>query len=83
MKVGTFYAEVIKRYRLDHEGNLYVTNLGRDSLVSPTNRHNPFTPEMKVITTHRYLATGKNQQCCSDDLGHSQPSVSIITTQTL
>ena len=76
-------AELIKRYRLDHEGIFYGTNLVRDRLVSPTNRNNPFTPEMKMITTLRYLATGKVQQCSSDDLGHSQPSVSIIITQTL
>ena len=76
-------AELIKRYRLDHEGILYVTNLVRGRLVSPTNRNSPFTPEIKVITTLRYLATGKMQQCNSDDLGPSQPSVSNMITQTL
>ena len=76
-------AELIKRFRLDHEGILHGTNLVRNRLVSPTNRNNPFTPEMESITTLRYLATGKMQQCNSDDLGPSQPSVSIILTQAL
>uniref|UniRef100_A0A3Q4HWY2 DDE Tnp4 domain-containing protein n=1 Tax=Neolamprologus brichardi TaxID=32507 RepID=A0A3Q4HWY2_NEOBR len=37
----------------------------------------------KVITTLRYLATGKMQQCSSDDLGLSQSSISRVITQTL
>ena len=76
-------AELIKRYRLDREGILFVTDLVRDRLTSPTNRNQPLTPEMKAVTTLRYLATGKMQQCSSDDLGPSQPSVSNIITQTL
>ncbi len=38
---------------------------------------------MKVITTLRYLATGKMQLCSSDDLGPSQPSISRVITQTI
>ena len=76
-------AELIKQYWLDYEGILYGTNLVRNRLVSPTNRNHPFTPEMKVITAFRYLATGKMQQSSSNDLGLSQPSVIIMVTQTL
>ena len=42
-------AELIKRYRLDKEGILYVTNLVREALLSDTRRRSPLTPEMKVI----------------------------------
>jgi len=38
---------------------------------------------MKIITTLRYLATGKMQQCSSEDLGLSQPSTSRAINQTL
>ena len=58
-------------------------DLIRDALTSPTQHHNAILPEMKVITTLRYLATGKMQQCSSDDLGLSQPSISNVIKQTL
>ncbi|KAK3886785.1 hypothetical protein Pcinc_009105 [Petrolisthes cinctipes] len=76
-------AELLKRYRFDREGIMFITDLVRDELQSPTNRNVPITPEMKVLMTLRYLATGKMQQCNSDDLGPSQPSVSNSITQTL
>ena len=76
-------AELIKRYRLDRHGIIFVTNLVRDALTSDTKRRNPLTPEMKVIITLRYLATGKMQMCSSDDLGPSQPSISRVITQTI
>ncbi|KAK0132297.1 putative nuclease HARBI1 [Merluccius polli] len=62
---------------------MFVVDLIRDALTSPTQRHNAISPEMKVITTLRYLATGKMQQCSSDDLGLSQPSISNVIKQTL
>ena len=76
-------AELIKRYRLDRDGILYVSNLVREALTSETKRRNPLIPEMKVIITLRYLATGKMQLCCSDDLGPSQPAVSRAIAQTI
>ena len=76
-------AELIKRYRLDREGILFVTNLVREALSSETSRSNPLTPEMKVIITLRYLAIGKMQQCASDDLGPSQSSISRAISQTV
>ena len=76
-------AELIKRYRLDKDGILFVTNLVRDVLSSNSRRGNPLTPEMKVILTLGYLATGQMQVCSSDDLGPSQPSISRAITQTI
>ncbi|KAG0718500.1 putative nuclease HARBI1 [Chionoecetes opilio] len=76
-------AELIRRYRLDREGILFVTNLVRAALESDTMRNNPLTPELKVIITLRYLATGKMQLCSSDDLGPSQPSISKAISQTI
>lgn len=76
-------SELLRRYRLDRAGIMFVTDLIRDALTSPTQRRNAIAPEMKVITTLRYLATGKMQQCSSDDLGLSQPSVSRVITQTI
>lgn len=75
--------ELLRRYRLDRAGIMFVVDLLRDAITSPTRRHNVITPEKKVITTLRYLATGKMQQCSSDDLGLSQSSVSRVITQTL
>uniref|UniRef100_A0AAX7TLE2 DDE Tnp4 domain-containing protein n=1 Tax=Astatotilapia calliptera TaxID=8154 RepID=A0AAX7TLE2_ASTCA len=60
--------ELLRRYRLDRAGIMFVVDLLRDT---------------KVITTLRYLATGKMQQCSNDDLGLSQSSVSRVITQTL
>ncbi|KAJ7999549.1 hypothetical protein DPEC_G00195580 [Dallia pectoralis] len=62
---------------------MFVTDLIRDALTSQTQRRNAIAPEMKVISTLRYLATGKIQQCSSDDLGLSQPSVCSAISQTI
>uniref|UniRef100_A0AAZ1XDW7 Putative nuclease HARBI1 n=1 Tax=Oreochromis aureus TaxID=47969 RepID=A0AAZ1XDW7_OREAU len=75
--------ELLRRYRLDCAGIMFVVDLLRDAITSPTRRHNAITPETKVITTLRYLATGKMQQCSSDDLGLSQSSISRVIRQTL
>lgn len=53
--------ELIKRYRLDRAGIMFVTDIIRDKLTSPTQRRNAIAPEMKVIGTLRYLSTGKMQ----------------------
>ena len=52
-------SELIRRYILDRAGIMFVTDLFRDTLISPTQCRNAIAPEMKVITTLRYLATGK------------------------
>ena len=41
--------ELIRRCRLDRAGTVFVTNLVRDALQSPTQRNNALTPEMKVV----------------------------------
>ncbi len=75
-------SELIRRYTLDHAGIMFVTDLIKDMLTSPTQRRNAIAPEMDVIMTLTYLATGKMQLCSSDDLGLSQPSISKVITQT-
>ncbi len=55
-------SELIRRYTLDHAGIMFVTDLIKDMLTSPTPRRNAIAPEMDVITTLTtltYLATGK------------------------
>lgn len=76
-------AELVKRYRLDRAGILLVTDMVRDTLSPRTNRSKAITAEMKVLTTLRYLATGKMQMCRGDDLGLSQQAISTVITQTL
>jgi len=75
--------ELVKRYRLDRAGILFVTDLVRPILQCETRRNHALTAEMKVIITLRFLATGKMQLCSSDDLGVSQPTVSRVITETL
>ncbi len=52
-------SELIRRYTLDRAGIMFVTDLIRDMLTSLTLRRNAIAPEMDVITTLTYLATGK------------------------
>ncbi|KAK3892093.1 hypothetical protein Pcinc_004060 [Petrolisthes cinctipes] len=75
--------ELIKRYRLDRAGIIFVTDLVRGPLTNPTGRNQALTPEMKIIVLLRYLATGKMQLCSMDDLGPSQQTVSRVITETL
>ncbi len=59
-------SELIKCYTLDRAGIMFVTDLIRDTLTSPTPRRNAIAPEMDVITTlttFTYLATWKMQLC--------------------
>ncbi len=62
-------SEFIRRYTLDRAGIMFVTDLIKDMLISPTQHCNAIAPEMDVITTLTYMATGKVQICSSDDLG--------------
>ncbi|KAK3881433.1 hypothetical protein Pcinc_014089 [Petrolisthes cinctipes] len=45
--------ELIKRYRLDREGIIFVTDLVRPVLLRPTVANKALTPEQKVIITLR------------------------------
>ncbi len=65
-------SELIRRYTLDHAGIMFVTDLIKDMVTSLTLHRNAIAPEMDVITTLTYLATGKMQLCSSDDLGRLQ-----------
>ncbi len=51
-------------------------------ILSPTPRRNAIAPEMDVISTLTYLATGQMQLCSSGDLGQSQPFIRKVITQT-
>ena len=75
--------ELVKRYRLDRAGIVFVTDLVRERLRRPTARNKALSPEMQVIITLRYLATSKMQQCSADDLGPSQQTISRVITDTL
>ncbi len=62
---------------------MFVTDLIRDTLTSPTPHRNAIAPEMEVIityTTLTYLATGKMQLCSSDDLGLLQHFQNLIVS---
>ncbi len=75
--------ELIRRYTLDRAGIMFVTDLIRDTLTSPTPRRNAIAPEMDVITTLTsltYLTTGKMQLCSSDDLGLLQHFQNLIVS---
>ncbi len=74
-------SELIRCYTLDRAGIMFVTDLTRDTLTSPTPRRNAIAPEMDVITTLTtltYLATGK--LCSSDDLGLLQHFQNLIVS---
>ncbi len=73
-------SELIRCYTLDRAGFMFVTDLIRDTLTSPTPCWNAIAPEMDVITTLTYLATGKMQLCSSDDLGLLQHFQNLIVS---
>ncbi len=76
-------SELIRHYTLDRAGIMFVTDLTRDTLTSPTPRRNAIAPEMDIITTLTtltYLATGKMQLCSSDDLGLLQHFQNLIVS---
>ncbi|XP_041364333.1 putative nuclease HARBI1 [Gigantopelta aegis] len=75
--------ELLKRFRLDRGGILFVTDLVRDAVSPSTCRNKAISAEFKIVCTLRYLATGKMQLCNGDDFGLSQPSISKVITETL
>ncbi len=44
-------SELIRHYTLDCAGIMFVTDLIRDTLTSPTPHRNATAPEMEVIST--------------------------------
>ncbi len=73
-------SELIRCYTLDRAGIMFVTDLTRDTLTSPTSRRNAIAREMDVITTLTYLETGKMQLRSSDDLGLLQHFQDLIVS---
>ncbi len=51
-------SELIRRYTLDRARIMFVIDLIRDTLTSPTPRRNAIAPEMDIIATLTYLANG-------------------------
>ncbi len=51
-------SELIRCYTLDCAGIMFVTDLIKDMLTSLTPGRNAIVPEIDVITTLTYLATG-------------------------
>ncbi|XP_063881593.1 putative nuclease HARBI1 [Scylla paramamosain] len=74
--------QLIERFRLDRASILYLTDLVRGALRSPTARNKALSPKMKVAITLRYLDTGKMQLCNSDDFGTTQSTISRVIMQT-
>ena len=68
---------------MDRAGIVYVTDLVRGALESPSGGSGALSPEMSILITLRYLTTGKMQLCDSDDFGPSQPSISRAINTTL
>ncbi len=76
-------SELIRRCTLDRAGIMFLTDLIKDTLTSPTPCRNAIAPEMDVIstlTTLTYLATEKMQLCSSDDLGLFQHFQNLIVS---
>ena len=48
----------LKRYRLDRAGIVFATDLVRPVPLRPTLTNKALSPELKVIITLRFLATG-------------------------
>ncbi len=62
-------SELIKTLHIRSCRDHGVTELIRNMLTSQTLRRNAIAPEIDVITTLTYLATGEMQLYSSDDLG--------------
>lgn len=78
--------ELLGRYRLDQAGIKFVLELVRDSLMSSKHQCQAISPEVKLLITLGYLATGKMLPCSSDDLGLSSCSIAhvrMVITQTI
>ncbi len=45
--------------KINHESILMVVKVIKDAISSTINRNNQITPEIKVYTTHLYVATRK------------------------
>lgn len=55
-------SNLIKRYRLDRDGILFVTDLVRDAISPSMGQSCTLSTEMKIITILRFFVTGEMQQ---------------------
>ncbi len=58
-------SELMKRYRLDRAGIMFVVSLIRDALTPLTQRNNAITPEIKVITMLIYFDIRRPSCLCA------------------
>ncbi len=56
-------SELIRRYTLDRTGIMFVSDLIKYMLTSPTPRRNAIAPEIDVITTLTYLLICQLEKC--------------------
>ncbi len=73
-------SELIRHYTLDHAGIMFVTDLIWDTLTSQTPRRNVIEPEMDIISTLTYLATGKMQPRSSNNFSTWQHFQNFIVS---
>ncbi|XP_038050874.1 putative nuclease HARBI1 [Patiria miniata] len=70
--------ELYSRYRFDRNGVLFITDLIREEIESPTERSCAIPPEIKVLIALQFYACGTFQRTVGDTIRISQPSVSRI-----
>lgn len=76
-------AELVERYRFDSAGIRFLEGLIGNELMSGSRRNCAISPLQNILSTLRFLATGKMQLCNGDDMGVSQPTVFRAITATL
>ena len=75
--------ELIRRYRFDADGILFLENLVAADIQSGSEGNKAITVNKTLLVTLRYIATGKMQLCNADDMGLSQSSVSRAISSTV
>lgn len=74
---------IINRYRLDHDGISFLTDLLEEDLQPKTNKKNALTALQKVKISLRYFASGEIQLNDGDIHNVSQSSVSRCISQVI
>lgn len=76
-------SQLVRRYRMDRAGIIFVTDLVRNVITPSTSQSNAISAELKTVMMLRFLATGKMQQCNADDLGPSEPTIGRVVMETI
>ena len=72
--------ELYSRYRFDRNGILFISQLLREEIQSPTERSCAIPAEIKVIIALQFYACGTFQRTIGDTIKISQSSVSRIVS---